>query len=161
MLSSNIPPWKLFRWFRKLQLWATGDWQLHHDSKSAHASYLILFRVFWQNIKSHRWLTTTLQPRFVALPLLTFPKTKVIFEREEISDHQWDSGKYKGQMMVIPTKDFAVFWTVEEMLGEVCEAPRCLLWSGVRYHFPIFFGDIVSSLFLVSCIFFNKWLYFS
>ena len=32
MLSLNIPSWKLFEWFRRLQLWATGDWQLHHDN---------------------------------------------------------------------------------------------------------------------------------
>ena len=37
-----------------------------------------------------------LQPRFGALQLLAFPKTKVTFERKEISDCQSDSGKYKG-----------------------------------------------------------------
>ena len=37
-----------------------------------------------------------LQPRFGTLRLLAFPKTKVIFEREEISDLPWDSGKYDG-----------------------------------------------------------------
>ena len=35
-----------------------------------------------------------LQPRFGALQLVAFPKTKITFEREEISDRQWDSGKY-------------------------------------------------------------------
>ena len=35
-----------------------------------------------------------LQPRFGALQLLAFPKTKITFEREEMSDHQRDSGKY-------------------------------------------------------------------
>ena len=52
-------------------------------------------RVFLQNIKSPRWLRPQ-QPRFGALWLLAFPKTKFTFEREEISDHQWDSGKYDG-----------------------------------------------------------------
>ena len=37
-----------------------------------------------------------LQPRFGALWLLAFPQTKITFEREEISDHQWDSEKYDG-----------------------------------------------------------------
>ena len=32
-----------------------------------------------------------LQPRFGALWLLAFPKAKITFEREEISDHGWDS----------------------------------------------------------------------
>ena len=32
--------------------------------------------------------STPLQPRFGALQLLAFPRTKITFEREEISDHQ-------------------------------------------------------------------------
>ena len=44
------------------------------------------------------FITTTppLQPRSGALWLLAFPKTKITLEREEISDHWWDSGKYDG-----------------------------------------------------------------
>ena len=79
-------------WFRKLQLWATGDWQLHRDNVPTHASCLIQrFLVKHQIIQvtQHPW-----QPRFGALILLAFPKTKITFEREEISDYQWDSGKY-------------------------------------------------------------------
>ena len=38
--------------------------------------------------------SAALQPRFGALWLLAFPKTKITFEREEISDCQTDSGKY-------------------------------------------------------------------
>ena len=42
VLSLYIPPWKLFGWFRKpQQLWATGDWQLHHDNAPTHASRLV------------------------------------------------------------------------------------------------------------------------
>ena len=37
-LSLNIPPWKLFRWFRRLQLRATGDWQLRHNNMPNPAS---------------------------------------------------------------------------------------------------------------------------
>ena len=43
VLSLNAPPWKLFRWFRRSQLWAAGDWQLHHDNATGHASYLMQF----------------------------------------------------------------------------------------------------------------------
>ena len=38
--------------------------------------------------------SASLQPRFGALRLLAFIKTKITFEREEISDCQRDSGKY-------------------------------------------------------------------
>ena len=37
-------------------------------------------------------------------------------------------------------------------LGELREVPRCLLWRGLRHHCPMY---------NVSCIFFNKCLYFS
>ena len=80
----------LFGWFSRMQLWATGDWQLHHGSAPTHDH--ISCRVFWRNIKSPRWLTP-LHPRFDTLRLLAFPQTKITFEREEIPDHWWDSGK--------------------------------------------------------------------
>ena len=84
--------WELFRWFRRLQLWATGDWQLHHDGVLAHASRLL------QSFLVKHQITQVTQPPYspdlVALWLLAFPKTKITFEREEISDHPQDSGKY-------------------------------------------------------------------
>ena len=53
--SPNIPLWKVFRWFRRPQLWATGDWQLHHHSMPAHASHLL--QSFLWSIKTPRWLS--------------------------------------------------------------------------------------------------------
>ena len=37
-----------------------------------------------------------LQPRFGALQLLAFLRTKITFEGEEMSDNGWDSGEYSG-----------------------------------------------------------------
>ena len=37
-----------------------------------------------------------LQHRTGTLQLLAFPQTKITFEREEISDHRQDLGKYDG-----------------------------------------------------------------
>ena len=55
----------------------------------------VLCRVFWWNIKSPRWLSfPTAQ---IWHPVTSgFPKIKMTFERAEISDHWWDSGKYNG-----------------------------------------------------------------
>ena len=39
-LSLNIPLGKLFGWFRRPPLWATSDWQLHHNTPT-HASCLM------------------------------------------------------------------------------------------------------------------------
>ena len=96
-------------------------------------------RVFWWNIQSPRWLSP-LQPRFVALRLLAFPQIKITFEREEISDCWWDSGKYDG--------------------AANGDWENCVRSQGV--YFDGHWGVIVlCTMFLVSCIFFNKCLYFS
>ena len=91
MLSLNIPPQKLFGWFRRPPLWATGDWQFHQTTCLL-MHHHVSCRVFLWNIKSPRWLNP-LQPRFNVLQLLVFPQTKITFERKEISDGQRDSGK--------------------------------------------------------------------
>ena len=53
VLSLNIPLRKLFGWFRRPQLWATGDWQLHHHNTPTHS----FVQNSWQNIKSPRWFS--------------------------------------------------------------------------------------------------------
>ena len=40
-VSMNIPPWKVFRWFRRPQLWSTGDWQPYQDNMLTPVSYLM------------------------------------------------------------------------------------------------------------------------
>ena len=40
-LNLNIPPQKLLGWFRSLELWATGDQQLHHNNAPTLASCLL------------------------------------------------------------------------------------------------------------------------
>ena len=69
-----------------------------------------------------------------------FPKSKIIFKREEISDHWWDSGKYDG------TADGN--WE------------NCLKSQGAYFK-----GDwgiiVLCTMFLASCIVFSKCLNFS
>ena len=92
-ISLNIPPWKLFRWFRRPQRWATGDWQLHHNM-STHVSCLL------QSFLAKHQITRVTQPPYSPELALwdfgLFPKLKSPLLREEISDHWWDSGKYHG-----------------------------------------------------------------
>ena len=52
-------------------------------------------RVFGE-ASNHPVDSAPLKPRFGALWLLSFPKTQMTFEKEEISNHRWDSGKYDG-----------------------------------------------------------------
>ena len=85
-------------------------------------------------------ITQVTQPRFGTLWLLAFPKSKITFEREEISDCQWDSGKYSG---------------AANEKWENC----------VRFQSAYIEGNwgniVLCTVFFVSCIFFNKCLCFS
>ena len=119
---------------------ATGYWWLAASSRQ-HGLPCIASRAefFWWNIKSPRWLS--FPAAHIWCPAtLAFPKTKITFEREEISDHPWDSGKYN------------------RAAGGNRE-------NYVRSQGAYFGGDwgviVLCIVFLVSCIFFNKCLYFS
>ena len=59
----------------------------------SHASHLMLF---FGKTSNDPGVSAPLQPRFGALQLLAFLKTKITFEREEISNCQRNSGKYDG-----------------------------------------------------------------
>ena len=75
---------------------AMGNWWLAASSQQcAHSCIMSCAEVFGKT-SNHPSDSALLQPRFGALWLLAFPNTKLTFEREEISDHWWDSGKYNG-----------------------------------------------------------------
>ena len=82
VLSLNIPLWKLFRWFRRPQLRATDVWHLHHNNAPAHISYLLHSFLVKHQITQ---VTQTPWTQIEHPVILTFPKTKITFEREEIS----------------------------------------------------------------------------
>ena len=120
-----------------------GNWWLaasSGDNELPHAS--LSCAEFFGNTSSHPGdsgpptLLPTQQPRFGVLWLLDFPKTKITFEREDFR----------------PSMRFRkIQWGSWWWLGELCEVPRCLLWRKQRHH-------CLHSMFLVSCIFFNKCL---
>ena len=115
---------------------ATGDWQLQYDNMLTCESHLM--QSFLVKHQITQMTQPPLQPRFGALQLLAFPKTKITFAREEISDHWW---KYNR---------------AAEGNWENC------LWFSQGAYFEGNWGIIVlCSMFLVSYIFFNKCLYFS
>ena len=66
---------------------AGSSWQHAHTCITSHAA------VFGET-SNHLDILAPLQLRFGTLRLLAFPETKITFEREEISDCWWDSGKY-------------------------------------------------------------------
>ena len=75
---------------------AMGNWWLAASLWQCARSCITSCAEFFGETSDHPGDSVPLQPGFNALWLLPFPKTKITFEREEISDHQWDSGKYNG-----------------------------------------------------------------
>ena len=75
---------------------AMGNWWLAALSQQWAHSHIMSCAKFFGKTSNYPGDSTPLQPRFGSLWLLAFPKTKITLEREEISDHQWDSGKYDG-----------------------------------------------------------------
>ena len=73
---------------------AMRHWWLAPSSQQCTLSGITSCAEFFGETSHHPGDSALLQLRFGALQLLAFPKTKVAFEREEISGHQWDSGKH-------------------------------------------------------------------
>ena len=123
---------------QKAKLWPTGDWQLHHNNVPAHA--LCLMQSFLLTHQITQMTQPLYSPDLTACNFWVFPKTKITFEREEISDHWQHSGQYNGAS----NGDW-----------EYC----------VRSQGAYFEGDgdviVLCTMFFVSCIFFNECLHFS
>ena len=79
---------------------AIGNWQLAASSQQCICSCIRSHAEFFGETSNHPGDSAPL-PRFGALWHLTFPKTKITFERKEISDCWWDSENMMGQLMAI------------------------------------------------------------
>ena len=99
-LTLNILLWKLLGWFRRPQLWATGDWQLHHDNAPVHASYLMQ-RFFWWNIKSPGWLSPLIAQIWHLMTSDIFPKLKSPLKGKRFQTIDEIQENKMGQLMVI------------------------------------------------------------
>ena len=117
-----------------------GNWWLTASSPQHTLPCIMFHAEFFGKTSNHPSGSAPLQPRFGELHLLAFPKTIVIFERKEISGYWWDSGKYNR---------------AADGGWENC----------VRSQDAYFEGDwgtiLLSTVFLVSCLFFSNRLYFS
>ena len=87
-----------------------------------------------------------LQPRFGALQLLAFPKLKSPLKGKRFQTID-ETQEKMGQLMAIPTKDFAESFEQWKRLWENCVRSQVVF--------------VLCAMFLVPCIFFNKCLYFS
>ena len=119
---------------------AIGNSWLAASSQQCTCSCIASLAEFFGKTSNYPGDLASLQPRFDTPPLVAFPKTKITFERQEISDHQWDSGKYDG--------------------AADSNWENCVRSQGA--HFEGDWGIIVlCTMFLISCIFFSKHLFLS
>ena len=98
-IKLNISPWKQFGWFRRLQPWATGDWQLHHNNTPAHTSHLV------QSVLAKHQITQVTQPRYspdlVPCDFWIFPKLKSPLKGKRFQTTDEIQDNTTGQLMVI------------------------------------------------------------
>ena len=78
-----------------------GNWWLAASSWQCACPCITSHAEFFGKTSNHPGDLAPLKHRFGTVQLLVFPKTKTTFEREEISDRWWGSGKYDGQLMAI------------------------------------------------------------
>ena len=110
-------------WFRRPQLLATGDWQLHHNNMPAHASHLM--QSFLVKHQITQVTQCPLQLRFGALQLLAFPKTKLPLKGKRFQTIDESQENTTGKLM-------------ETGRTRECEVPSYLLWRGLRCHCPMY-----------------------
>ena len=65
---------------------SVGNWWLAAASQQQTRSRITSYVEFYGHTSNHPGDSAPLQPRFDALRLLAFPKTKITFEKKEISD---------------------------------------------------------------------------
>ena len=72
-----------------------GNWWQAASPRQCTSSCITSQAEFWGKTSNHPG-DSALLPDFASCNFWILPKTKITFEREEILDHQWDSGRYKG-----------------------------------------------------------------
>ena len=106
-------------------------------------------------IESRRWLSNPYSPDLTWCNCWLFPKLKSPLKGKRVQTVDEIQENTMGQLMAIPVKNFAECF---EQWKRCCE--NC-----VRYQSAYFAGGwsifVLCTMFLVSCIFFNKCLYFS
>ena len=99
MLRLNIPLCKLFGWFRRSKLWATGDWQLNHYNASAHAS-LTPHAEFFGETSNHPGDSGPYSPNLVPCDFWLFPKLKSPIKGKRFQTIDEIRENTMGQLMV-------------------------------------------------------------
>ena len=117
---------------------AMGNWWLAISSWQCACTCTPSCAVFFCKTSKCPDDSAHLQHRFGALWYWLFPKLQSPLKETRFQSIDEIQENTMGHLIEILTKFCRVFWTVEEMLGELCDVPRCLLWRGLRCHCPMY-----------------------
>ena len=120
---------------------AMGNWWLAASSRWCSPSCMTSCAEIFGETSSHPGDSAPLQPRFGALQLLAFPKNKITFEWKRFQTILEIQENTTGQLMVP---------------GRTVLGPKVPALKGTEVS--LFY--VQCFLYLLSCIFFNKCLYF-
>ena len=110
-MTEQVEQWICIKFWVKLEhssmetIWmiqkaaATSNWWLATSLWQHTSSCITSHEEFFGETLNHSGDSAPLQPRFGALQLLAFPKTKITFEREDILDEIQEN--MTGQLIVI------------------------------------------------------------
>ena len=101
--------------------------------------YHISCRVFWQNIKSSRWL-------ILPTTQIWCPVTSGFSKNQ---NHLWKGRDFRPLMRFTKIRQDS-WWR----LGELCEVPVCLLWRGLKGHCPVYNVSCILYLYQYISLFF-------
>ena len=147
-MTELVKQWICIRFFVKLEhslveiIWmiqkaaAMGKWWLATSSRQHTHSCITSCAVSWRNITSLRWLSPRYSQGLAPSDFWLFPKLKSPLKGKRFQTMDEIQENTTGQLMA----------TGRTMWG------WSLLWRGLRHHCPVY---------NVSCILFNKCLYFS
>ena len=127
--------------FRRSQQWAAGDWQLHHNNVPVHASHLV--HRFWSKYQITQVTQSPYGPDLAPCDFWLFLKLTSFLKRKRFQTINEIKENMTGQMMVIGKSP----WDCVRSQGTYFERD----WSII----------FLCTVYLVSCTFFNKCLYFS
>ena len=97
--SLNIPLQKLFRWVRRPQLWAAGDWQLHHNNTPTHAS--LPMQSFLEKHQITQVTQSPYSPDLVPYDFWLFPKLKPPLKGKRFQTFDEIQENTMGQLMAV------------------------------------------------------------
>ena len=83
---------------QKVQLWTTGDWQLHHNNAPAHASCLV--QSFFVKLRITQVTQSPYSPDLVPCDFWLFPKLKSPLKVERFQTVNKIQENTTGQLMV-------------------------------------------------------------